>query len=344
MNLAKKKGSVRLWGAIRFGLLLSLVLLLWWYFRTYELFLILVILILLPFASFLAMRRCMDGFTAQVLLPGGGIGKDRAIAMTVQVKSLCRFLGFAMDVCFAVRNVFTDYAQEKKERIWAGPGISIVEQKELVSHHVGRVEVEVSKLVLYDWLGIWAITQEKKTSAWVIVGPEILAAEDDIQMAVEDFPDENETKKHGTDVNPDIEIREYIPGDDLKMIHWKLTAKTGRTMVRERLASGRDKINVLLATTKDPTENDALMASLHGLGLLLLDKGYPIRLCWLGYGGTLTGRYLAEEGEFVNALDEILSVSGIKDPDKARGAMETEFPGESYIVVKHGTYKGRYIR
>ena len=86
------------------------------------------------------------------------------------------------------------------------------------------------------------------------------------------------------------------------------------------------------------------MAALHGLGLLLLDKGYPIRLCWLGYGGTMEVRYLAEEGELESAMDEILSVSGKKDPAKARGAMETEYPREAYVVVRHGTYKGSYVR
>ena len=114
--------------------------------------------------------------------------------------------------------------------------------------------------------------------------------------------------------------------------------------LRERLATGRDRINVLLALTKDLQVNDALIFSLRSLGLLLLDKGYPIRLCWLGYDGTIQGRYLAEEGELENAMDEILSISGKRDPAQARNAMESEYPGEAYIVVRHGNYKGKYIR
>ena len=341
----KKKLAFHAWGILRYAFTLLLAGFLWWYFRNYELFLILMVLILLPVLSITALLLRQNDFTALVTLPSLGIGKDRSVPMSVRLKNGGRFLGFAADVSYRVRNVFTEYEETKTERIWAGPGVCTVAAKELKSHHVGRVEATVTEVIIWDWLGMGSIKSTAKKDAWVIVGPDFTAwAEEDLTASVENFPEENETKKHGTDVNPDIEIREYIPGDDLKNIHWKLTAKVGRTMVRERLSSGRDRINVLLALTQDPVENDALMASLYGLGRLLIDKGYPVRLCWMGYGGEIQGRYLAEEGELENAMDEILSISGKKDPAGARNAMEAEFPGEAYIVVKHGTYQGTYVR
>ena len=284
-------------------------------------------------------------FSLQINLPSGGIGREHGVPMSIKIRSLCRFIGFASDVSYVVRNVFTEYETKGKARTWAAPGVTTVIEKELLSHHVGRVEVCVTKFVIWDWLGILRLDCKAQKSAWVIVAPTPkVSNEEELVMAIENFPDDNETKKHGTDINPDYEIREYVPGDELKSIHWKLTAKTGRTMVRERLASGRDKINVLLALTENEEENDGLTASLHGLSLLLLNKGYPIRLLWLGAGGTLQGRYVAEEGELENAMDEILSVSGKKNQDKARNAMETEFPGEAYVIVKNGAYKGAYVR
>lgn len=332
-------------GILRYALILTLALMVWWYFRTYELFLIVIMIITLAPVSVYALLRYRSSFSLQVTLPGSGIGKDRDVPMSIRVKSLCKVLGFATDVSYVVRNVFTEYEVRQKERIWVAPGITPVVEKELLSRHVGRVEVTVTDFVIWDWLGICSTNGNAKKGSWVIVAPKMVPAEnEEIIYSVEDFPEDNETKKHGTDINPDYEIREYVPGDELKSIHWKLTAKTGRTMVRERLASGRDKINVLLALTDNEEENDGLMSSLHGLSLLLLNKGYPIRLCWLGYGGELQGHYLAEEGELEKAMDEILSVSGKKDQQKARNAMETQYPGEAYILVKNGAYKGAYVR
>lgn len=340
----KKKLTFRIGGILRYVLVFLLTLSLWWFFRGYELTIMLVIVIAFVPVSIGALYLRRDALQVQASLPTLGIGKEHSVDVSIRVRNNGRYFGFAADVTYVVRNVFTEYEEKKKERVWAAPGTSIAVEQQLLSHHVGRVEVNVTEFVAWDWLGICSMEIPAHKDAWVVVTPEISPVEEDLTTCVEDFPDENETKKHGTDVNPDFEIREYVPGDELKSIHWKLTAKTGRTMVRERLSSGRDKINVLLALTEDPAENDALMSSLHGLGLRLLDKGYPIRLCWMGYGGHLEARYLAEEGELASIIDEILSISGKKNPGQVRNAMEAEYPGEAYVVVKHGKFKGEYVR
>jgi len=340
-----RKVKIHVWGILRLAILFGILVFLWWYFRTYELFLMLIAVAGTTVASICLFLRSMDLFSAQATLPVGGIGMGSTVPMSVRVTNAGRFLGFAADLTYVVRNVFTEYETKKKVRIWLAPGTKVVVEKELMSRHVGRVEALVTEMTVWDWLGICSVQRTAFRNAGVIVAPHVERVDgEELAASVEDFPNENETKKRGMDVNPDYEIREYVPGDDLKSIHWKLTAKTGRTMVRERLATGRDKINVLLALSKDESENDGLIASLHGLGLMLLDKGYPVRLCWLGYGGILQGRYFAEEGELENALDEILSVSGKQDPEKAKAAMETEFPGEAYVLVKNGAYKGTYVR
>lgn len=340
----KKKLTFRIWGILRYVLLFLLTFGLWWFFRGYELTIMLVIVVAFVPVSIGALYLRQDALQVQALLPSLGIGREHSVPVSIRVKNSGRYFGFAADVTYVVRNVFTEYEEKKKERVWASPGTSIAVEKEILSHHVGRVEINVTEFVAWDWLGICSMEIPAHKDAGVVVTPEIAPVEEDLTTCVEDFPDENETKKRGTDINPDFEIREYVPGDELKSIHWKLTAKTGRTMVRERLSSGRDKINVLLALTEDPTENDALMSSLHGLGLRLLDKGYPIRLCWMGYGGRLEARYLAEEGELASIIDEILSISGKKNPGQVRNAMEAEYPGEAYVVVKHGKFKGEYVR
>ncbi|MBR4733384.1 MAG: DUF58 domain-containing protein [Lachnospiraceae bacterium] len=340
----KKKLTFRIWGILRYVILFLVTFGLWWFFRGYELTIMLVIVIAFVPISIGALYFQRDALLVQASLPALGIGREHSVPVSIRVKNNGRYLGFAADVTYVVRNVFTEYEEKKKERVWAAPGTSIAVEHQLLSHHVGRVEVNLTEFVAWDWLGICSMEIPAHKDAGVVVTPEISPVEEDLTTCVENFPDENETKKHGTDVNPDFEIREYVPGDELKSIHWKLTAKTGRTMVRERLSSGRDKINVLLALTEDPAENDALMSSLHGLGLRLLDKGYPIRLCWMGYGGRLEARYLAEEGELASIIDEILSISGKKNPGQVRNAMETEYPGEAYVVVKHGKFKGEYVR
>jgi uncharacterized protein (DUF58 family) len=41
-------------------------------------------------------------------------------------------------------------------------------------------------------------------------------------------------------------LREYIPGDDLRQVHWRTTARIGQLVVRERVDSSRPRLVVLL--------------------------------------------------------------------------------------------------
>lgn len=341
----KGKLKIRIWGTLRTAVFILCIAALWWYFRTYELFITLILAAVFPFLSVMVLWLKKGEFDVRAVLPRTGIGKEHRVPFELRTRNACRVMGFAMEIGYQVKNVFTDYASSEKLRVWAAPGDRIVQEKEMLSHHLGRVEVAVTEFSLFDWLGICSVDKKVSKSAWVVVGPmRGEAPGEELTKSIENFPDENETKKRGIDLNPDYEIREYIPGDDLKNIHWKLTAKTGRTMVRERLSTGREKINVLLALTRDADENDGLVTALQGLGMLLLDKGYPLRLCWLGRGNQLQAHYLAEEGELENAMDEILSTDGIKDPEQAKTVMETEFPGEAYVLVKSGLIRGTYVR
>lgn len=340
-----KKPKLCVGGILRYVVLLGVLFMLWNFFRSYVFFLMLILAVFAPVVSVWALLSRGSGLSVEARLPENRIGRGRQIKMEIYTGNKERFIPFFSEIRFRVVNLFTEYALEDREQLWVGPGRSLAVDRDLVSHHLGRLEVQITEFTVYDWFHLCRVESDSVRSAGVIVGGGMQEPfEEDLISCVEGFPQENELKKRGTDINPDYEVREYIPGDDLKSIHWKLTAKQGRTMVRERLAAGRDKINVLLPLTGDEKENDGLMESLQGLGLLLLDKGFPIRLCWLGTGNGLLCHYLAEPGELENALEEILSASGKKDHGLARGRMEEEYPGEAYIVVRNGAYKGEYIR
>ena len=286
-----------------------------------------------------------DKLRVQAALPVNRVGRNTEFFFDISVRGSGRFAAFTADVTYSWSNLFTGYSEQKKQRLWVVPGGSSEVKQLLNSRYAGRVEVRIEDFEVYDLLHMFCLRGCDRSDAYVIVWPAFSEVdEEEIYSCVEGFPRENEVKKRGTDYNPDYEVREYIPGDALKSIHWKLSAKQERFMVRTRLATGREKINVLLPLEENRELNDGLIESVYALGRLLLHKEYPVQLYWPGRGNTLRGRFVAEQGELENAISEILSNNGLHRSGEAETQMATEHPAESYILIQTGAYKGAYIR
>lgn len=340
----EKKLRLSKMGVFRFCILYLLLLGMWWFFRSYMLFLALILLPCLVILSGVWLWKSRTGIGAKIVFPTNRVGKNTDFSFDIHIINEGKITGYTADIIYRWGNLFTDYYEQADRHLWVAPGTGCEIKQLLRSRHAGRIEASIVGLTVYDLFHIVGITDSANYSTGVVVWPSFLDSEEtEIYGCVEGFPKENESKKRGAEYNPDYEMREYVPGDELKSIHWKLSAKHDKLMVRERMATGRDKINVLLPLGSDRAENDALMEALYGLCRLLLSKEYPIQLYWPGNGQGLRGHFIAEQGELENVISEILSGKGISEQN-VRELMEIEHPKEKYILVQTGAYKGAYIQ
>lgn len=338
----EKKLRLSIKGVIHFLILYLPVVGMWWFFRSYVL---LVILVLIPCGvvfSGVLLWNSRDKIRAEAVLPGGKVGKNTEFNFDIRLHNQSRITGYTADLTYIYRNVFTGHSDYRNLKLWAAPVEGCQVKQQLKSCYSGRVEAEIVKFIVYDPLHVFRLFGCEVAASSILVWPKFTEeTEEEIYSCVEGFPKDNESKKRGAEYNPDYEVREYIPGDELKSIHWKLTAKQDRLMVRERLATGREKMNVLLPLSDKREENDSLLEALYGLGRILLKKEYPVQLYWPGKGA-LQSCFIAELGELENAISRILS--GEAAEGNARELMEMEHPGEKYILIQTGVYKGAYIQ
>ncbi|MBE6541461.1 MAG: DUF58 domain-containing protein [Ruminococcaceae bacterium] len=104
-------------------------------------------------------------------------------------------------------------------------GMYIVKHRTIFKYR-GNYEIGVRCLYISDFLGIFSIRLDVDIYNNVIVFPRKLNMEVNMQTSATDIPNDSASVVFANEKAEISNIREYIPGDSLKSIHWKLSSKT----------------------------------------------------------------------------------------------------------------------
>ena len=100
----------------------------------------------------------------------------------------------------------------------------------------------------------------------------------------------------GRDVSEVFDMREYVPGDDIRTIHWKLSSKTDKTVVREFSKPLNYSVTILadfLAAPPEAVETCAVCVANVSKGLL--DNGIMHTLIFYDAGSDELCRFHVED-------------------------------------------------
>ena len=159
------------------------------------------------------------------------------------------------------------------------------------SRRCGQITAAVEKAGLLDICGIFAVPlKTENIAARTTALPDMFAPGIDLAFA-SSMPEESDSYApgcRGNDLTEIFQLREYAPGDDLRRIHWKMTAKTDRLIVREAsLPLQRSLLVFWDKTAADklaPDAADALAESVSSVCQSLSEAGFAYTLGWSGEG------------------------------------------------------------
>ena len=154
---------------------------------------------------------------------------------------------------------------------------------ELPTGHCGGLEIYSAGLWVCDYLGLFCLPVFGRDKKTLVVRP--------APVPLEEPPDMSRylvnawKPKPGGGYSENHELRLYRPGDNLHQVHWKLTAKTGKMILREPMEAIRGLSKVTLELRGTPEELDQKLGKLRWLCGYLLQKEVPHQvLCLTGRG------------------------------------------------------------
>ena len=136
--------------------------------------------------------------------------------------------------------------------------------------HCGQIKISYDRFFVYDYLGLFCRQLRKGDSCVVYVEPKpvpgSLPPEATGQAVCLWRP------KPGGGFSENHDLRLYRPGDDVRSIHWKLAAKTGKLIYREPIEPVRKGYLLTMTLSGKPKELDRKLGQLLWLSQALLQR------------------------------------------------------------------------
>ena len=139
----------------------------------------------------------------------------------------------------------------------------------LRSEYCGLLRVTASALRLEDPFGLVHRTVSTEQTAQTRVVPHLFTPEVRVTETAFALPDSDRFSpdKPGNDPSETFGVREYRPGDSIKTIHWKLSQKSGDTMVRELSLPVEHQV---LLRYENPAVSETEPAQIHSMTTVIL--------------------------------------------------------------------------
>jgi len=254
------------------------------YFRSYLALLFLIIIALLVISSLVSLYIISKNISFDIYVSDEYIYKGENIGLGICIHNRSIFSSLKCICEFYINN---DFIGSKDKCNMILPVIPINKKTynySFVTSEIGNIEIRVNLFEVYDLFGIAKTVFEVDEYAQICVLPVRENISDDDKAAALDnlLENENENMK-GTESSDSFDIRDYIPGDRIKDIHWKLSVKKDDLLVKERLKISDSKIIIWIDSSNSRKIRENILSLAYGLIWDFVSEGIINDIYWYDY-------------------------------------------------------------
>lgn len=204
-----------------------------------------------------------------------------------------------LEPCFYITDLFGGMDVEMSSSMILMPKETFDFRFQASFDHIGTYSAGVSRIVIGDIFGLFQHTVVNKRRHEVQVLPKIFELS---KLDLSNVSMQESRRAYQTIVTDDMDyagVREYEPGDPIKTIHWKLSARNtdGQYLTRLFESNGNPSIDIILDHTSPLYDSESLMQVFDGVvesalsvGKCAYEAGLDTRLIYTSkYGETVYG-------------------------------------------------------
>ncbi len=240
---------------------------------------LLCILILMPVFSLIFQIKAMEGILAECHVQGTcRMGQEIVVGIRLRRKSRIPLGPVRAHMVF--ENVL--YGEQVEKVAWLQPAekMEMTFVYPLAVEDCGHIKIRVSVIEYQDLLGLFVFRREANISEETLVYPPDIRLNAELSRRPEtkSFGELYNQRKKGQDVSEVAGLRDYVPGDPMNSIHWKLSGKLNELVVREFGSPSNYNTLILYEMMKKSGEkeipnayNSAVLALTVSLSLSMLE-------------------------------------------------------------------------
>lgn len=281
------------------------------------LFLMVAVLIIFPWISLMLARIMTKKMQVNLWFEKDMIGRGSDNVLNIEVENSMYIPSSGCSVWIEIENY---YYNDKKNIKVDVPIRGHQKNKVLLkisSDNSGYIVANVVKIVNKDLLALFNIDQEKTGEAKYMVMPANIYVEDIKEVLVPDDDATENLHEVGEDTSEIESIREYIPGDRMQRIHWKLSGKLEELMVKEYALNYDIEISLVceLNINNDEKGNlDDILDGLYSILLILLETNERLDLYFVNkaHNGVIN-HSISSESDVLDAFAQIYYIKPYTD-------------------------------
>lgn len=206
--------------------------------------------LMIPVMSFIHLLLTYFMFKVGHTISQRQVSKGDTITYRMKLVNNTSLLFAPMSIHFGgTHALFQEVRGEEGVFRIVGPQSEVIIEKEMECRYRGNYPLGVDQVIIKDYFNFFRLTYRDIEPFTILVYPKLRELESRIMRSVANESDESVMAVANDNRSIFSGVRDYIPGDALNHIHYKLSAKKGDWLTKEYQGQVTHKTRIFLDTT-----------------------------------------------------------------------------------------------